>query len=47
MSREVYQHKGDNLPRPGEHSDEVLSEKTRQRLQLECGRELELLGYQW
>ena len=26
MEREEYQHKGDNLPRPGEHSEEVLSE---------------------
>ncbi|UCG74315.1 MAG: DUF4212 domain-containing protein [Chromatiales bacterium] len=31
MEREVYQHKGDNLPRPGEHSQEVLSEATVHR----------------
>ena len=42
MEREVYQHKGDNLPRPGEHSQEVLSEATvhrywRANLQLVIG----------
>lgn len=31
MEREVYQHKGDNLPEPGEHSREVLSETTVHR----------------
>lgn len=28
MKRDLYQHEGDNLPRPGEHSQEVLSEST-------------------
>jgi len=31
MERDVYQHKGDNLPRPGEHRREVLSETTVHR----------------
>ena len=31
MKRELYRHEGDNLPRPGEHSQEVLSEKTVHR----------------
>ena len=28
MEREVYKHEGDNLPQPGEHGREVLSEDT-------------------
>lgn len=31
MKRETYRHQGDNLPRPGEHGDEVLSESTVHR----------------
>lgn len=31
MENEVYQHKGDNLPQPGKHSREVLSETTVHR----------------
>jgi len=31
LEREVYQHRGDNLPKPGEHGDEVLAERTVHR----------------
>ena len=31
MEKEVYQHKGDNLPEPGEHGEEVLDEATVHR----------------